>query len=55
VRGRAKEGTRARIALAIIALVAVVALALAPLLSPVDVTEGGGRGQGGRWSQVGEH
>ena len=44
VRGRPREGSGLRVGLGLTGLAAVVALALAPLLTPVERIEGGSRG-----------
>lgn len=48
VRGRAREGSWQRALVGAFALVALVALALAPLLAPVETEPGGEGGAGGR-------
>lgn len=53
VRGRPREGSGVRVGLGLMGLVSVVALALAPLLSPVERIAGGG--PGGGFATRGEH
>jgi hypothetical protein len=54
VTGRPREGSGARLGLAIVGILALLALASAPLLSPVERTSAAGEHAGGSHEEAGE-
>jgi hypothetical protein len=55
LRGRPRDDSGARIALGVVGLAALLALAVAPVLSPVERDEGGFRGPGRSSEALEEH